>query len=139
MGKTALTNAEYVKLMEQCLDAWNTSDPALVASFYADDLDYRDPTVPEGIFRKDAFIDYLKLIFKVWPEQQWTPLQVMPHAETGDFSIEYEFRIAREGKEIRGRGMDRMEFRDDKISLNHVYLNADKWKDWIRDELKSPA
>lgn len=137
MNKTAPGNAEYVKLMEQCLDAWNKSDPVLVASFYADDLDYRDPTVPEGIFRKADFIDYLKLIFKVWPIQEWTPLHVMPHAGVGSFSIEYEFRIGREGKEIRGRGMDRMEFKDDKIALNHVYLNADKWKEWISGELKN--
>lgn len=127
---------DYTKIMRECLDAWNKADPELVSSYYTDDLDYRDPTVPEGIHGRKEFTDYLKLIFTVWPSQEWVPKNVFPHAREGAFSIDYTFRIANREKTITGTGMDRMEFRGDKVCLNHVYLNADRWKEWIKRELK---
>ena len=136
MGKRKLSLDDYTTLMKNCLDAWNSADPEKVADYYTEDLDYRDPTVPDGIASRAEFIKYLKLIFKVWPIQEWVPRTVYPHAEDGSFSVDYEFKIANEKKTIRGRGIDRIVFRDDKIKLNHVYLNAEKWKEWISRELK---
>ncbi len=136
MEKVKLTRDEYIRLMEGCLAAWNRADAEAVASFYSDTLDYRDPTVPGGISNKKDFIGYLKLIFRVWPEQQWVPKTIMQHADEGAFTIDYTFRIGNGKKSIGGNGMDRMEFEGDKVRLNHVYLNADKWKDWIKNELK---
>lgn len=126
---------DYTRIMTDCLSAWNRADPELVASFYADELDYRDPTVPAGISTRKEFIAYLKLVFSVWPRQNWAPTHVMSHGKEGAFSIEYEFSIANDAATIRGSGMDRMEFTGGKISLNHVYLNADRWKVWIKREL----
>jgi hypothetical protein len=125
-----------ITIMKQCLEAWNRADADLVASFYTDDCDYRDPTVPAGIASRDDFIAYLKLIFKVWPSQSWVPKNVMPHTDEDAFTVDYDFRIANDRVSIKGQGMDRIEFRGDKIRLNHVYLNADRWKDWIGRELK---
>ncbi len=138
MGKTMLTRTEQIRLMEECLAAWNRADAEAVASYYCDEgLDYRDPTVPEGIRNRRDFVNYLNLIFKAWPQQQWTPKKTMPHEEEGVFSIEYTFRIANATKSLRGTGMDLMEIEGDRIRLNHVYLNADKWKEWIKNELKA--
>ena len=137
MAKEKLSLEDYTALMENCLDAWNKADPEKVADYFAEDLEYRDPRVPDGITGRAKFIKYLRLIFKVWPIQEWVPRTVYPHAEEGSFTVDYEFKIANEKKSIRGRGIDRITFRGDKIKLNHMYLNAEKWKDWIRHELKA--
>jgi SnoaL-like domain len=137
MEKKRLSLDDYIDLMKNCLNAWNNADPGKVADCYTEDLEYRDPTVPDGITNRADFIDYLRLIFKVWPIQEWIPKNIYPHAEEGSFSIDYAFKIANEKKTIRGNGMDRIVFHNEKIKLNYVYLNAEKWKDWIRYELKS--
>lgn len=127
---------DYISLMKRCLEAWNQANAELVASFYSDNLDYRDPVMPQGISNKADFIKYLHLMFQVWPKQQWTPKNVMPHVTEGAFSVDYDFSFANNRTSITGHGIDRIEFKGDKISLNHVYLNAEKWKDWINLELK---
>lgn len=136
MEKVQMPSHDYVALMKRWLDAWNRADAEAVASFYADHFDYRDPVMPQGISNKEDFIKYLQLMFQVWPEQQWTSKNIIPYAGEGSFSADYDFRFANSRTAISGHGIDRIEFRGDKISLNHVYLNADKWKDWLRGELK---
>jgi ketosteroid isomerase-like protein len=79
MTEEKLSTDDYIKILEKCVAAWNRGDAEAVASFYTDNLDYRDPTVPDGITRKEDFINYLKLIFKAWPEQEWIGKMVMPH------------------------------------------------------------
>lgn len=135
MNEKRLTHEDYVRILEGCLDAWNRADAELVASFYADDLEYRDPSVPEGITNKEDFIKYLNFIFKIWPQQSWAAKNVLPHRRDGAFTIDYRFRFANHEKAIQGDGIDRIEFAGEKIRLNHVYLNADKWKDWLKHEL----
>jgi len=127
---------DYSAIMKSCLEAWNKADAELVASYYSDDLEYRDPTTPQGIFNKGDFIKYLQLVFSVWPQQKWVPKKIFPHDKEGSFSVDYDFRIANKTTSIQGCGMDRIEFTKDKVRLNHVYLNAEKWKDWIKNELK---
>lgn len=133
MTEEKLSTDDYIKILKKCVAAWNRGDAEAVASFYTDDLDYRDPTVPDGITRKEDFINYLKLIFKVWPEQEWIGKTVMPHEKRGAFSVSYNFRFASGDKVIQGSGIDRIEFSGDRISLNHIYLNADRWREWIKN------
>jgi hypothetical protein len=126
----------YSAIIKSCLEAWNKADATLVASYYCDNLDYRDPTVPKGILNKNDFIKYLQQLFSVWPQQKWILKNVYPHSKEGSFTIDYDFRIANNITSIEGWGIDRMEFSGDKVRLNHVYLNADNWKDWVKNELK---
>jgi hypothetical protein len=127
---------DYSAIMKSCLEAWNKADAELVASYYSDNLEYRDPTMPQGIFNKGDFIKYLQLVFSVWPQQKWVPKNIFSHDKEGSFSVDYDFRIANNTTSIQGCGMDRIEFTKDKVRLNHVYLNAEKWKEWIKNELK---
>ena len=126
------TYKAYVSLMEGCVAAWNRSDAEATAAFYAEDLDYRDPNLPNGIHSREKFTKYLRILFRLWPEQQWTGKIILPHAKPGAFSISYNFRFANGRKSIQGFGIDRLEFEGDKIKLNHVYLNADQWPHWIK-------
>jgi hypothetical protein len=136
MTENALTFDEYREIMDRWLEAWSRADAEAVASFYADIFEYRDPSVPKGIFNRTDFIKYLASMFRLWPSQKWAAKNIFPHARPGSFSADYEFQIAGGGKAIRGTGMDRIEFTGGKISLNHVYLNAEQWNRWIKEELK---
>lgn len=137
MKKKQFSLDDYSAIMKRFLEAWNKADAELVASYYSDNLEYRDPTAPQGIFNESDFIKYLQLVFSVWPQQKWVSKNVFPHDKEGSFSVDYDFKIANDTTSIQGCGIDRIEFTKDKIRLNHVYLNADKWKEWIKNELKT--
>ncbi|OGP67229.1 MAG: hypothetical protein A2031_06785 [Deltaproteobacteria bacterium RBG_19FT_COMBO_43_11] len=126
---------DYVKTFADFIGAWNRSDPEAVASYYADDFDYRDPSTREGITNKEQLIKYLKLMFLIWPQQEWIPGDLFPHKQDGSFSGCYNFKISNGKTEIKGHGMDIIEFKGNKICKNHIYLNADKWNTWLKNEL----
>ena len=136
MENSKLSREHYVAFADAWLKAWSKADAELVASLYCDDIDYRDPSVPLGIKNKADFIQYLEVLFKAWPSQQWKLEHLYPHEENGSFSAEYSFQIANDKTAIRGRGMDLMVLKEDKICVNHVYLNADQWNSWVAAELK---
>ncbi len=135
MKKKQFSVDDYSAIIKSCLEAWNKADAELVASYYSDNLEYRDPTVPQGITNKGDFIKYLRQIFSVWPQQKWVAKNIFSHDQEGSFSVDYDFRIANNTTSIQGWGIDRIEFSGDKVRLNYVYLNADKWKDWVKNEL----
>ena len=118
--------------MAACLEAWNQSDAELTASFYAEHMDYRDPNTPDGIHSRADFVRYLKILFRKWPRQNWDNYHVMPHEMPACFSVSYRFEFGNDRTTVRGYGIDRIEFVGDKIALNHVYLNADLWSQWMR-------
>ena len=125
-----------IEHMTRMLDAWNRADARATASYYAEEVEYRDPSVPDGIHGRRDLEKYLGLIFKLWPEQHWEVTELFPHKKPGAYSCSYTFRIANDNTEITGHGIDRLEFTGGKVSLNHVYLNAGKWNDWLKSELR---
>jgi len=136
MENSKLSREHFIDITNAWLAAWSKADAQLVASLYCDDLEYRDPSVPQGIKNKADFIQYLELLFKAWPSQQWKLENLYPHEDRGAFSAEYSFQIANDKTTVRGRGMDLMVLKEDKVCINHVYLNADQWNGWIAAELK---
>ncbi|PJZ70885.1 hypothetical protein CH373_06370 [Leptospira perolatii] len=130
------TVQEYKTILEGFLEAWNRSDASSVASFYSEDCEYKDPNVPEGIFGKPALKRYLMLLFRRFPYQDWVLTELYPHSESGSFSACYRFTFAnpKKGLEFKGTGMDRIELEDGKVKLNWVFLNAEKWRNWIQEE-----
>lgn len=135
MSSSTASLKKYILVLDDFIKAWNRADARAVADFYTDDLDYRDPSVPKGISNKKELIEYLELMFQVWPKQEWIPGDIFPHETPGAFTGCYEFKIANDHTEITGIGMDRLEFEGDKIRLNHVYLNARNWNNWLKREL----
>jgi ketosteroid isomerase-like protein len=136
MHKTGLSIEDYTTIIKKWLESWSKADLKQIASFYSDNFVYRDAAIPQGIFNKEEFIKYFQAVFKMWPRQKWISTNIMPHAIEGAFSVEYDFEFANDKTSIKGFGIDRVEFKGDKIILNHVYLNADKWTKWVTDELK---
>jgi len=128
------TQKHYIEMMTDYLEAWNRADAEAIAAFFPDNLDYRDPSTGTSIRDKKQMIDYLRLIFSVWPKQQWVPNNLYQHEKDGAFTCEYSFVFANDKIEISGSGMDLIIFQEDKIQTNHVYLNADKWNSWLKKE-----
>jgi len=127
-----LDSKNYVRLLEECSFAWSARDVEAVCSFYAEDLDYRDPNVINGINTMENFRRYLRVLFRKWPEQSWAGKLVMPMAQLGCFTVTYDFSLRRGEKVVRGCGLDRIEFKGEKIRICHVYLNAYNWSEWIK-------
>jgi hypothetical protein len=135
METRTLEQHEYQAIMEAWLDAWNRSDPQGVASFYHERCDYRDPTVPNGISSPAKMARYLRILFRHWPIQEWKDTTVYKHAKPSAFSVCCTFRFANDTKEVKGTGMDLIEFEGDKVSKNYVFLNAEKWPEWIEKDM----
>jgi hypothetical protein len=133
-----LNYSEYYAILEGCLAAWNRGDAKKTAAFYAEQMDYRDPNLPNGIKTRALFERYLRMLFKHWPIQEWNKTELIPHVEPGKFSACYSFRIANPklNLEIKGTGMDRLEFKDQSIALNWVFLNAAAWPRWLSRDLE---
>lgn len=130
---------DYRGILESCVDAWNQGDAEKVASFYTEDLDYRDPNVPSGIHSRKDFTRYLRILFRKWPVQAWEHAELIAHATEGCFSACYQFRFGNGRAFVEGRGMDRLEFAGSFIARNWVYLNAGEWPAWIRQVEKRTA
>ncbi|NUM40764.1 MAG: nuclear transport factor 2 family protein [Leptospiraceae bacterium] len=127
-----IENNYQIQILWACLAAWNKANADDVISFYAEDVDYRDPNLINGIKGRKQLHTYLKILFHKWPVQKWTPNIIHPHLKTGNFSIDYAFYFGNKYKSIQGRGIDLIVLNNDKIQLNHVYLNADAWAEWIK-------
>lgn len=126
------SNQVLIERLTECVQAWNRADAGATASFYAPVCDYRDPNAPGGIHSRADMERYLKILFRLWPEQAWTDWEVLPHGTPGHFSVCYKFRFGNKKTAIGGQGMDRIEFENGWIKRNWVYLNADQWPRWIR-------
>lgn len=117
---------DHFGLLKRCLETWNRADAEAVAECYSEELDYRDPNVPQGIRTRREFVRYLKLLFRKYPRQEWEPTDVMAHEKPGAFSVCYRYRYANAREDVTGAGMDRIEFDGEKIRLNWVFLNPDR-------------
>ncbi len=136
MNNLGLSLKDYISFTKQYFEAWNRTDAELVASCYNDDLEYRDPLVPHGITNKADFIYYLKYIFSEWPSQNMMLDTLYPYPDVKSFCVNYCFQMANNSTVIRGSGINRVIFKCDKISLNHVFLCTDELDALIKSILK---
>ncbi len=125
-------NQVLIQTLQDCVAAWNRSDAKATASYYSPDCEYRDPNVPSGIHSRQELEKYLRILFRLWPDQAWTNWEVLPHSREGEFSVCYAFRFGNKRRSISGLGMDRIEFENGLLKKNWVYLNAAEWPRWIR-------
>src|ERR1700739_4683623 len=74
----SMTPDEASRFAARWLPAWTGNDPIRLASFYTDDLFYLDPTIPEGLIGRDAFIRYLSKLLANNPDWVWTHESAIP-------------------------------------------------------------
>jgi len=74
----SMTPDEAREFAERWLPAWTGNNPLKLASFYTDDLSYSDPTLPDGVIGKEAFIRYLSKLLGNNPDWVWTHELAIP-------------------------------------------------------------
>ena len=107
---------------ERWLPAWTGNDPERLASFYADDVYYLDPAVPDGIHGRDALLDYFRTLLARNPEWVWTQIEALP--VEGGFINKWRARIPVGRKTLDVVGVCLVQFdAAGKIRRNEVYFD----------------
>jgi hypothetical protein len=104
------------------LPAWTKNDPKKLASFYTDDLFYSDPTIPEGVVGKAAFIRYLSRLLANNPDWVWTHESAVP-LENG-FLNRWKLDAPVGDRIITCRGVCTVQMTGGLIYRNEVYFDT---------------
>jgi len=119
---TAMTREQARRFSAKWLPAWTGNDPHKLASFYTDDLFYSDPTVPDGVEGKPAFLAYLSKLLANNPAWVWTQIDAIPMA--GGFLNKWRVDAPVGDKTVICRGVCMVQFKKSLISRNEVYFDT---------------
>ena len=117
-----MTRDEARRFSADWLPAWTGNNPHQVASFYTDDLYYSDPTVPDGIVGKLAFVKYLSKLLANNPDWVWSQIDAIPME--GGFVNKWQLDAPVGDKIVTCRGVCTVEFKGSLISRNEVYFDT---------------
>lgn len=70
--------AEAQAFAQKWLPAWSGNDPELLASFYAEDALYLDPTIPDGLRGRPALLEHFRALLAANPDAKWTQTEAIP-------------------------------------------------------------
>jgi len=114
--------ADAAEFAARWLPAWTGNRPDLLASFYTDDLFYLDPTIPQGVSGKKAFVDYLSRLLGNNPNWVWTHKTGVPLE--GGFLNKWRLDAPVGDQTITCDGVCTVQFRGDLICRNEVYFDT---------------
>ena len=117
-----MTFEQAHRFAEVWLPAWTGNDPRKLASFYTDDLFYSDPTVPNGIEGKPAFLNYLSKLLANNPAWAWTQEDAVPLE--GGFLNKWKLDAPVGDQIVNCRGVCTVQFRGSLIRRNEVYFDT---------------
>mgnify|MGYP000982667463 FL=1 len=72
------TSADARQFAEKWLPAWSGNNPELLASFYAEDVFYLDPGIPDGVKGKANLLAYYRKLLANNPNWVWTQIEGIP-------------------------------------------------------------
>ncbi|MFA7504082.1 MAG: nuclear transport factor 2 family protein [Burkholderiaceae bacterium] len=107
--------------------AWNSHDPDLVASYFAEDGVYHASVGPDRLGRtfvgRDAVRDGVQMFFERFPDGRFENLRVVVAGNVGSF--EWDFVATDEsGKSVSTAGCDLLEFRGDQVLVKNAFRKA---------------
>lgn len=117
-----MTRGEAREFAADWLPAWTGNNPHKVAAFYTDDLFYSDPTIPDGIEGKPAFVAYLSKLLADNPAWVWTQRDAIPMA--GGFLNKWKVDVPVGDRIVTCHGVCTVEFRRTLICRNEVYFDT---------------
>ncbi len=105
------------------LQAWTDKDVARLLSFYAPDVTYKDPQVPDGLHGHEQLAAYLTKLFAETPPMRYEPNETWPthNGFCGRWICTIE---TPGGAKAYMRGFDLVVLRGDQIVLNEVYTHT---------------
>jgi len=116
-----MTREQARRFSARWLPAWTGNNPHKLAAFYTDDLFYSDPTVPDGIEGKPAFVAYLSKLLANNPEWVWTQRDAVPMA--GGFLNKWTVDVPVADRIVTCHGVCTVEFKKALIWRNEVYFD----------------
>jgi hypothetical protein len=117
-----MTAEEAGRFAAAWLPAWTGADPERLLRFYADDLFYSDPTVPDGLEGKPAFRAYLAKLLANNPSWIWKHEGGIPME--GGFLNFWRLAAPVGDRVIDCRGVCTVQFREGLIVRNQVYFDT---------------
>jgi ketosteroid isomerase-like protein len=107
--------------------AWNSRDPDLVTSFFADDGVYHASVGPDRLGRtyrgKEEIRKGVKAFFDRFPDGKFENLKVLVAGDMGSFEWDFVATDAN-GKQLTTAGCDLLAFRGDKVILKNAFRKA---------------
>ena len=104
--------------------AWENRDIEAILNHFHDEFYYSDPISKNGIRTKLEMRNHLEKVFARFPIQKWTGKAMMyPGLNIGKFAIYYEFELQGKSPSFTGSGMERIEFKGDKLIEDIVHLH----------------
>jgi ketosteroid isomerase-like protein len=107
--------------------AWNSADPDLVASFFADDGVYHASVGPDPLGKtyagKSEIRTGVKAFFDRFPGGRFENLKVVVAGDVGFFEWDFVARDT-DGRETRTAGCDLLKFRGDQVILKNAFRKA---------------
>ena len=110
-----------LKLCEHWLPLWTGNRPEHLVQVYAEDVFYRDPAKPEGVYGKAALLAYFRKLLKTFPDWVWTAEEVFP-IERG-FILRWRARIPVGSMIVQESGMDLVLVENGLVTRNEVYFD----------------
>jgi ketosteroid isomerase-like protein len=104
------------------LAAWSDKDVPKLLEFYSNDVQYRDPAVPQGLTGQAALKTYLTQLFANTPPMRYEPETVWP-IEGGFCGRWYCTIDLGNGKQSQMRGFDLCRIENGRIVENEVYTH----------------
>lgn len=116
-----LDPAEARAFAENWLPAWSGNRPAVLVSFYTDDVFYSDPAIPTGVRGRAALLAYFTKLLGRNPAWVWTHRGSVPIAD--GFLNEWHASIPAGAKSVEVDGVCTVQMRDGLIYRNEVYFD----------------
>ena len=106
---------------EKWLPAWTGNRPELLASFYALDVAYSDPAIPEGVRGREGLLTYFCKLLARNPEWVWVHRGSIP-MEDGFLNL-WHASIPVGKRTVEAEGVCTVQLRDGLIYANHVFFD----------------
>jgi uncharacterized protein (TIGR02246 family) len=107
--------------------AWNSRDPDLVASFFADDGVYHASVGADHLGKtylgKEEIRNGVKAFFERFPDGRFENLKVRVAGDIGSFEWDFVATDA-SGKPVTTAGCDLLSFRGDKVIVKNAFRKA---------------
>ncbi|RJO66732.1 MAG: nuclear transport factor 2 family protein [Myxococcales bacterium] len=126
-----LTAEEARRFAEQWLPAWTGDQPERLAAFYADDVLYLDPAVPQGVRGKEALLAYFRKLLARFPDWVWTQVEAFPMQD--GFLNKWRATIPVGDAALEIVGVCLVQLNDEgRIYRNEVYFDRSSLLDLLR-------
>ena len=121
MELKALNATEAKAFAERWLPAWTGNQPERLISFYAEDVFYADPAIPDGVRGRQKLFDYFRTLLAHNPRWVWTHRGSLPLAE--GFLNKWHASIPVGDRSVEVDGVCTVQLRDGLIYSNEVFFD----------------